>query len=80
MNLPDDAPVTEPAAALPAGPALAPTVVPATVHDPDPLHIAHEDHDHDPSNPHYFGLPLGVIIAALIATIAVAITLLKFFH
>ena len=80
MNLPDDAPVTEPAAALPAGSVPEPTVVPATVHDPNPLHLLHEDHDHDPSNPHYFGLPVGVIIAAIIATISVAITILKFFH
>jgi carbon monoxide dehydrogenase subunit G len=43
------------------------------------LHIAHEDHDHDPTNPHYFGLPIGVIIAAGVAAIAVAATLLKFF-
>lgn len=42
-------------------------------------HLAHEDHDHDPSNPHYFGLPLGVIIAAVVATVAVGITLAKFF-
>ena len=52
--------------------------------DPQPpesaLHIAHEDHDHDPSNPHYFGLPVGVIIAGGIATVAVVITLLKFIH
>ena len=96
MNLPDDAPVTEPATALPTAPAPEPdpvlepdpilepapplAVVSAIVHDPDPLHIPHEDHDHDPSNPHYFGLPVGVIIAAVIATISVAITILKFFH
>jgi uncharacterized protein len=43
-------------------------------------HLAHEDHDHDPSNPHYFGLPLGVIIATLVAIIAVGITLAKFIH
>jgi carbon monoxide dehydrogenase subunit G len=43
-----------------------------------PLHIAHEDHDHDPSNPHYFGLPLGVIIAGIIAVIAVSATVAKF--
>jgi carbon monoxide dehydrogenase subunit G len=43
------------------------------------LHIAHEDHDHDPSNPHYFGLPVGVILAAGIAAIAVGVTLLRFF-
>ena len=35
--------------------------------------------DHDPSNPHYFGLPLGVIIAGVIAVTAVGITMAKFF-
>ena len=46
----------------------------------DPVyHLAHEDHDHDPSNPHYFGLPLGVIIAGVIAVTAVGITMAKFF-
>ncbi len=44
-----------------------------------PYHNLHEDHDHDPSNPHYFGLPVGVIIAAAIAATAVCITLVKFF-
>jgi hypothetical protein len=44
-----------------------------------PYHNLHEDHDHDPSNPRYFGLPVGVIIAAAIAATAVGITLLKFF-
>jgi carbon monoxide dehydrogenase subunit G len=43
-----------------------------------PYHGLHEDHDHDPSNPHYFGLPVGVIIAAAVATVAVAIILFKF--
>jgi uncharacterized protein len=43
-------------------------------------HLAHEDHDHDPSNPHYFGLPLGVLIAAAIAIVAVGLTLAKFLH
>ena len=43
-------------------------------------HLAHEDHDHDPSNPHYFGLPLGVIIAAVVAIIAIGFTLAKFLH
>ncbi len=38
----------------------------------------HEDHDHDPSNPHYFGLPIGVIIAAMVAGVSVCITLYKF--
>ncbi len=42
--------------------------------------LPREDHDHDTSNPHYFGLPLGVIIAAIVAIIAVGITLAKFMH
>jgi carbon monoxide dehydrogenase subunit G len=42
--------------------------------------LAHENHDRDTSNPHYFGLPLGVIIAAIVAIIAVGITLAKFMH
>ncbi len=49
---------------------------------PDHAHDAHH-HAHpeeDPSNPHYFGLPLGVIIAASISAIAVSITLIKFFY
>jgi len=57
-------------AALCAQPISAPA---ATV-----FHMAHEDHDHDPSNPHYFGLPVGVIIAAVIAAISVGITIAKF--
>jgi len=43
-----------------------------------PYHGLAEDHDHDPSNPHYFGLPIGVIIAAGVAIIAVAIVAFKF--
>jgi len=43
-----------------------------------PYHGLAEDHDHDPSNPHVFGLPIGVIIAAVAATISVGIVLLKF--
>jgi len=43
------------------------------------FHLAHEDHDHDPSNPHFFGLPIGVILAAGVAAIAVGLILLKFF-
>jgi uncharacterized protein len=54
-----------PVAAAPAAPAY---------------HLAHEDHDHDSSNPHYFGLPLGVIIAAAVAVIAIGLTLAKFLH
>jgi carbon monoxide dehydrogenase subunit G len=46
---------------------------------PPAYHQAHEDHDHDPSNPHYFGLPIGVILAAGVAAIAVGLTLLRFF-
>ena len=42
-------------------------------------HAAPGHPEEDPSNPHYFGLPVGVIIAAAISAIAVAITLLKFF-
>ncbi len=42
-------------------------------------HDAPGHHEEDPSNPHYFGLPVGVIIAAAISAIAVGITLLKFF-
>ena len=58
--------VTPPAHAEPAEPGAS------------PYHHLQEDHDHDPSNPHYFGLPVGVIIAATIAAVAVGITLLKF--
>jgi len=57
---------------------VAPHAVPAPA-TPGGYHLAHEDHDHDPSNPHYFGLPIGVIIAATIATISVFLTLFKFF-
>lgn len=42
-------------------------------------HGAYGHHEEDPSNPHYFGLPLGVLIATAISAIAVGITLLKFF-
>jgi carbon monoxide dehydrogenase subunit G len=59
---------------LVAAPVTAPDLAPPA----NPLHIAHEDHDHDPTNPHYFGLPLGVIIAGIVATLAVAITIAKF--
>ncbi len=55
-----------------------PPVADGTTQDPV-FHLAHEDHDHDPSNPHYFGLPLGVIIAGVIAVAAVGITVAKFF-
>ena len=43
-----------------------------------PYHAMHEDHDHDPSNPHYFGLPVGVLIAAAVAVVAIAIIMFKF--
>lgn len=62
---------------------VAPPLAPAPVAGPAPepaYHLAHEDHDHDPSNPHYFGLPLGVILAAGVAVIAVGITLAKLLH
>ena len=42
-------------------------------------HAAHGHYKEDPSNPHYFGLPLGIIIATAISAAAVGITLLKFF-
>ncbi len=42
-------------------------------------HAANGHDEEDPSNPHYFGLPLGVIIATAISAAAVGITLLKFF-
>jgi hypothetical protein len=49
-------------------------------HHPEP-HDAHpQGHYGDPSNPIYFGLPIGVIIAATISAISVGITLLKFFY
>jgi carbon monoxide dehydrogenase subunit G len=38
----------------------------------------HEDRDHDPTNPHYFGIPLGVLIGAGIAALSVAIISIKF--
>jgi carbon monoxide dehydrogenase subunit G len=58
---------------------VAPTLIPAAAADgASPYHKLAEDHDHDPSNPHYFGLPIGVIIAAVVATISVGIVLLKF--
>jgi carbon monoxide dehydrogenase subunit G len=56
-----------------------PAAPPAAVGLADsPYHALAEDHDHDPSNPHYFGLPIGVIIAAGVAIVAVAIIVLKF--
>jgi carbon monoxide dehydrogenase subunit G len=64
--------LTRLAAAL-ATPAAEPMVVSAS-----PYHSLHEDHDHDPSNPHYFGLPAGVLIAAAIAVVSVALVMLKF--
>jgi carbon monoxide dehydrogenase subunit G len=57
-----------------------PAVAEAAADAPPAYHLAHEDHDHDPSNPHYFGLPVGVIIAAVVAAISVGITLLRFIH
>jgi uncharacterized protein len=54
---------------------------PAVTAPAEPVyHLAHEDHDHDPSNPHYFGLPLGVLIAAAVAIVAVGLTLAKLLH
>ena len=82
--------VTAPEAVTPAAPAVAeavstplPDQVPSTFGDPvapgaSPYHQLAENHDQDPTNPHYFGLPLGVIIPAAIAAIAVALVLYKF--
>ena len=52
--------------------------------EPQPHAVAEVHHDaHDPfyavSNPKYFGLPLGVLLATAVSAIAVTITLLKFF-
>lgn len=58
---------------------VAPPLAAAPAAEPA-YHVAHEDHDHDASNPHYFGLPLGVIIAATVAIVAVGITLAKLLH
>lgn len=64
---------------VPAGVGTPPYDPAAHETQPKPFHPpAHEDHDHDPSNPHYFGLPVGVIIAATVAAISVCITLYKF--
>lgn len=43
-------------------------------HDP-----AHGDAFYEQTNPKYFGLPLGVLIAAAVAAVSVCITLVKFF-
>ncbi len=58
---------------------VAPPAAPVPAAEPL-YHLAHEDHDHDPSNPHYFGLPLGIIIASCVAIFSVAITLIKLLH
>jgi carbon monoxide dehydrogenase subunit G len=57
---------------------LAPAAPHADEALPAPVLAPHEDHDHDPTNPHYFGLPVGVIIAACIALISVGAIFLKF--
>jgi hypothetical protein len=44
-----------------------------------PHEAAHNSEFYATSNPKYFGLPLGVLIAATISAIAVGITLFKFF-
>jgi carbon monoxide dehydrogenase subunit G len=46
--------------------------------EPQIYHLAHEDHDHDPTNPHYFGLPIGVILAGAVAVVSVGLVLAKF--
>jgi carbon monoxide dehydrogenase subunit G len=56
-----------------------PAPSPAVIDRPEaPYHAPQADHGHDPSNPHYFGLPVGVIIAATVAVVAVAIIVFKF--
>lgn len=61
---------------------LAAEIAPPTTASQGPAmqvyNLPHEDHDHDPSNPHFFGLPLGVIIAGIAAVISVGITMAKF--
>ncbi len=42
-------------------------------------HDAAHDEFYAVSNPKYFGLPLGVLLATAVSAIAVGITLLKFF-
>jgi len=44
-----------------------------------PHEAAHNEEFYATSNPKYFGLPLGVLIAAAVSAAAVGITLLKFF-
>lgn len=72
-----------PESVLPVLEQVPPVAVPedpaAHVAHAEPFHPpAHEDHDHDPSNPHYFGLPLGVILAGAVAGVSVCITVIKF--
>ena len=43
-----------------------------------PVHDAHDEF-YAVSNPKYFGLPLGVLLATAVSAAAVGITLLKFF-
>jgi carbon monoxide dehydrogenase subunit G len=66
------------AVVAPAPVAVAAPLGDAVAAGASPYHALAEDHDHDPSNPHYFGLPLGVIIPAVVATIAVALVIYKF--
>jgi carbon monoxide dehydrogenase subunit G len=71
------------APAVPVTPEALPAQAAAPFGDPvtkgaSPYHALAEDHDHDPSNPHYFGLPLGVLIPIVIAAIAVGLVLYKF--
>ena len=64
---------------------VSPELTPPPAKGSDHAHETHDVHLHgphgdDPSNPIYFGLPIGVIIAATISAISVIITLLKFFY
>lgn len=45
----------------------------------EPHEVAHNEEFYATSNPKYFGLPLGVLLAATVSAVAVGITLLKFF-
>lgn len=61
-----------------AAPSIANSPAP-TAHDGHGGHEAHGETFYAETNPKYFGLPLGVLLAAGVAAIAVCITLVKFF-
>ncbi len=47
-----------------------------SLHLPDPN--AHDDAFYAATNPKFFGLPLGVLIAAAVSAVSVCITVVKF--